>query len=675
MAFFGYGNSNQSGVYSDVGGTLHAVANTSTPIPNGVGNFTSFLVFFADLFVAAADGSFNSGNVAFPALGSGGQQGIYSDVGGSLQSVADISTPIPNGSGFFTAFGSPSLDSGNIALQGYGSNGQTGIFTNIGGTLAPVVTNGTSIDGKTVSGLSMSTRSLSNGNVAFEASFSSGAGSGIYVAEQSYDYIANASGTWDTAGNWTFALKPRTAVPTNIHPTNGIVVTGPASATTIRGLDLGATTSGQAELRLQAAGQLTVNEYLYVEPLGKLSVNGGVATAASGIYNYGDIDLGNGGQINGGSLSNSGTLHGSGTVGNYVYNYNKIQAIGTQMTFTQPVYNLVSTASIQARNAVLQFNGGLVNYGSVNFSFGTSDVFGAVNNVAADPATSTPGGQIIVSGNSNATFYDPVVHNGDVFRIGTGSTVVFFGQVSGAGAFTGDGAKFFEGGYSPGNSPASVSLDGPVTFDDTNTLTIELGGTALGTQYDHVAVAGQLALGGTLQVLKINLNNGFNITSGQAFDILDWGSRSGTFSAIELPALAGGLVWNTSQLYTAGVLSVGLPGDFNANGVVDAADYVIWRKGLGTIYTQDDYNLWRTNFGRPGGSGAGVDANTAVPEPATSVILMSAAAGWCLRRRRTSVKPLRCALMSGLIFASFRPSLASISYFLDQISGRASIKL
>src|SRR5207344_1526002 len=112
--------------------------------------------------------------------------------------------------------------------------------------------------------------------------------------------------------NWSFGLKPRTTVYANVHPTSGIVLTGPTAAVTIRGLDLGATTSGQAELRLQASGQLTVNEYLYVEPLGKLSVNGGVATCASGIYNYGDIDLGGGGQINGGLLQNSGMLHGTG---------------------------------------------------------------------------------------------------------------------------------------------------------------------------------------------------------------------------------------------------------------------------------------------------------------------------------------------------------------------------
>ena len=75
-------------------------------------------------------------------------------------------------------------------------------------------------------------------------------------------------------------------------------------------------------------------------------------------------------------------------------------------------------------------------------------------------------------------------------------------------------------------------------------------------------------------------------------------------------------------------------GDFNGDGKVDAADYVTWRKGLGTIYTQNDYNVWRAHFGQTAGSGAGATANGAVPEPATLVLLTFAASGWCLRRRR-----------------------------------------
>jgi hypothetical protein len=44
-----------------------------------------------------------------------------------------------------------------------------------------------------------------------------------------------------------------------------------------------------------------------------------------------------------------------------------------------------------------------------------------------------------------------------------------------------------------------------------------------------------------------------------------------------------------------------IPGDFNNNGTVDAADYVVWRKTDGM---QDGYNLWRMNFGRTSGASA-----------------------------------------------------------------------
>jgi hypothetical protein len=79
------------------------------------------------------------------------------------------------------------------------------------------------------------------------------------------------------------------------------------------------------------------------------------------------------------------------------------------------------------------------------------------------------------------------------------------------------------------------------------------------------------------------------------------------------------------------------PGDYNANGIVDAADYVAWREGLGTTYTQNDYNVWRANFGQTAGSGAGAMANAAVPEPATLLQIILVAAVVYTRRR----KPLR----------------------------------
>ena len=81
----------------------------------------------------------------------------------------------------------------------------------------------------------------------------------------------------------------------------------------------------------------------------------------------------------------------------------------------------------------------------------------------------------------------------------------------------------------------------------------------------------------------------------------------------------------------------GLPGDFNADGEVDAADYVVWRKGLGTTYTQADYDVWRTHFGQTAGSGSALPSaeslSAAVPEPAALVLLLMTASGVTFRRR------------------------------------------
>jgi hypothetical protein len=80
-----------------------------------------------------------------------------------------------------------------------------------------------------------------------------------------------------------------------------------------------------------------------------------------------------------------------------------------------------------------------------------------------------------------------------------------------------------------------------------------------------------------------------------------------------------------------------LPGDYNQNGTVDAADYVLWRNG-GPLQNDatpgvqpGDYDVWRANFGQTAGNGAGADVNAPVPEP-TSFLLMAVAAGWWFRR-------------------------------------------
>ncbi len=79
-----------------------------------------------------------------------------------------------------------------------------------------------------------------------------------------------------------------------------------------------------------------------------------------------------------------------------------------------------------------------------------------------------------------------------------------------------------------------------------------------------------------------------------------------------------------------------IPGDFNHDGKVDAADYVIWRDTLnqtGSNLAADadlnghvdvaDYAIWRSHFGQFAGSGA---AAAAVPEPASLALVLLAIA-------------------------------------------------
>jgi hypothetical protein len=101
-------------------------------------------------------------------------------------------------------------------------------------------------------------------------------------------------------------------------------------------------------------------------------------------------------------------------------------------------------------------------------------------------------------------------------------------------------------------------------------------------------------------------------------------------------------------------------GDYNGNGTVDAADYIVWRNTQGATSPNGnpptsfgdmrangaysvghpqsidlaDYNFWRSKFGSTGsGSGSGLAGATGVPEPDTVVLMLGGLIA-CLRCRR-----------------------------------------
>ncbi|HEX2477590.1 MAG TPA: PEP-CTERM sorting domain-containing protein, partial [Lacipirellulaceae bacterium] len=91
-------------------------------------------------------------------------------------------------------------------------------------------------------------------------------------------------------------------------------------------------------------------------------------------------------------------------------------------------------------------------------------------------------------------------------------------------------------------------------------------------------------------------------------------------------SLANGTIFNGAVNY---VTSTAIPGDYNNDGAVNAADYVVWRKTDGT---QSGYNTWRTNFGRTSGSGAALGDASSVPEPAGLLVALAGALGMLSHR-------------------------------------------
>jgi hypothetical protein len=85
-------------------------------------------------------------------------------------------------------------------------------------------------------------------------------------------------------------------------------------------------------------------------------------------------------------------------------------------------------------------------------------------------------------------------------------------------------------------------------------------------------------------------------------------------------------------------------GDYNSDGVVNAADYIIWRKTAGSLtnfaadgnndgsVNQLDYLVWRQRYGNPlAGSGT---LFTSIPEPGTLLLFCVAGLAWPAMSRR-----------------------------------------
>lgn len=245
----------------------------------------------------------------------------------------------------------------------------------------------------------------------------------------------------------------------------------------------------------------------------------------------------------------------------------------------------------------------------------------------------------VTSGGKLTVFSGVTVDPGGVIRLQDGTLDAQYvdirgGRLTAAGEIrTGSGpiagqVEALSGVIAPGDGVGRLTIDGRLSTGDAAVVEFELGGLLSGTEYDQIVVKGTAVLAGKLAA---SLTGAFTPSLGDSFELITYEESGGGFEVFDLP---GGYVWDVTYGATSLLLEVagvGLPGDFNADGVVDAADYAVWRDGLGTTYTAADYTTWKNNYGATNVNIVG--SATSVPEPAMAMLLVIALAGSFGRRR------------------------------------------
>lgn len=118
VAFFGAGSAGQAGIYLLPPGPPTRIADQNTVIPGAASDtFTMF----------QSNPSISGNNVVF-AGGDATHTGVYASIGGTLTTIADLTTTIPGGTGMFSTFQTPGVSGSGVAFIGGDGATQTGVY-------------------------------------------------------------------------------------------------------------------------------------------------------------------------------------------------------------------------------------------------------------------------------------------------------------------------------------------------------------------------------------------------------------------------------------------------------------------------------------------------------------------------------------------------------------------
>jgi hypothetical protein len=149
-----------------------------------------------------------------------------------------------------------------------------------------------------------------------------------------------------------------------------------------------------------------------------------------------------------------------------------------------------------------------------------------------------------------------------------------------------------------------------------------------------------------IDALNFGAGSFSNVASGQRLATID---GLGSF----LVHYGTGSPFDPSQVVLSSFQLAIPAGDYNGNGAVDAADYIVWRDLFGQnvsltaenpaattpgVVDEEDYVFWKSRFGQTAAGGfdavATGSASGAVPEPTSLAVLSLVAIALIWRRSR-----------------------------------------
>ncbi|TWT92020.1 hypothetical protein Pla108_41630 [Botrimarina colliarenosi] len=182
---------------------------------------------------------------------------------------------------------------------------------------------------------------------------------------------------------------------------------------------------------------------------------------------------------------------------------------------------------------------------------------------------------------------------------------------------------------------------GEAQLKNDSTFTIELEGysilsgsgallTGSWSSLDDQGVTGWEESNPTATALNELLPVGtLTLTSGAAYNLGDLFNSAGELD-LALEFLLAGDAAPSTGVVVYGAIPASIPGDYNNDGFVNAADYTVWRDGNSPDSSPAGYNLWANNYGAT----ASTSSALAVPEPTTACLIGLAISCFVARGRR-----------------------------------------